>query len=158
MECLSLNRPWHFRQDPDNVGLVEGWHKTGFDFAADQILVSVGGKQAFYNLCMTLLNEGDEVIIPAPYWVSYPDMVKLADATPVIVEGDISQSFKITPEQLQQAITDKTKMVIINSPSKIFSNSSLYSIFFNFSIITKIGTTHFSIPKEVNPFVYLSIL
>lgn len=91
--------------------------ENGFDFAADQILVSVGGKQAFYNLCQTLLNEGDEVIIPAPYWVSYPDIVKLADATPVIVEGDISQEFKITPEQLQQAITDKTKLVIINSPS-----------------------------------------
>lgn len=91
--------------------------ENGLDYAADQILVSVGGKQAIYNLCMTLLNEGDEVIIPAPYWVSYPDIVKLADATPVIVEGNISQSFKITPEQLQQAITDKTKMVIINSPS-----------------------------------------
>ena len=80
-------------------------------------MVSVGGKQAFYNLCQTLLNEDDEVIIPAPYWVSYPDIVKLADATPVIVEGDISQAFKITAEQLQQAITDKTKLVIINSPS-----------------------------------------
>ena len=91
--------------------------ENGFDFAADQVLVSVGGKQAFYNLCQTLLNEGDEVIIPAPYWVSYPDIVKLADATPVIVEGDISQSFKVTPEQLQQAITEKTKLVIINSPS-----------------------------------------
>jgi len=91
--------------------------ENGFDFTAEQILVSVGGKQAFYNLCQTLLNEGDEVIIPAPYWVSYPDIVKLADATPVIVQGDISQSFKITAEQLQQAITDKTKLVIINSPS-----------------------------------------
>ncbi|NOR42593.1 MAG: aminotransferase class I/II-fold pyridoxal phosphate-dependent enzyme [Gammaproteobacteria bacterium] len=91
--------------------------ENDFDFSADQILVSVGGKQAFYNLCQTLLNEGDEVIIPAPYWVSYPDIVKLADATPVIVEGGISQSFKITPEQLEQAITDKTKLVIINSPS-----------------------------------------
>jgi aspartate aminotransferase len=91
--------------------------ENNFDFTPDQILVSVGGKQAFYNLCQTLLNEGDEVIIPAPYWVSYPDIVKLADATPVIVEGDISQSFKITPEQLKQAITDRTKMFVINSPS-----------------------------------------
>ena len=91
--------------------------ENDFDFNADQILVSVGGKQAFYNLCQTLLDEGDEVIIPAPYWVSYPDIVKLADATPVIVEGDISQSFKITPEQLRQAITDKTKLFVINSPS-----------------------------------------
>ena len=92
-------------------------HENGFDFAADQVLVSVGGKQAIYNLFQTLLNAGDEVIIPAPYWVSYPDMVKLADATPVIVEGNIAQSFKITPEQLEQAITDKTKLFIINSPS-----------------------------------------
>ena len=91
--------------------------ENDFDFNTDQILVSVGGKQAFYNLCQTLLDEGDEVIIPAPYWVSYPDIVKLADATPVIVEGDISQSFKITPEQLRQAITDKTKLFVINSPS-----------------------------------------
>ena len=91
--------------------------ENDFDFSADQVLVSVGGKQAFYNLCQTLLNEGDEVIIPAPYWVSYPDIVKLADATPIIVEGNISQSFKITPEQLEQAITEKTKLFIINSPS-----------------------------------------
>ena len=91
--------------------------ENGLDYQADQILVSVGGKQGFYNLCQTLLNEGDEVIIPAPYWVSYPDIVKLADATPVIVDGDISQSFKITPEQLEAAITDKTKLFILNSPS-----------------------------------------
>ena len=91
--------------------------ENGFDFSADQILVSVGAKQTIYNLCQTLLNAGDEVIIPAPYWVSYPDIVKLADATPVIVEADISQSFKITAEQLQQAVTDKTRLVMFNSPS-----------------------------------------
>ena len=91
--------------------------ENDFDFTAEQILVSVGGKQAIYNLCQTLLNEGDEVIIPAPYWVSYPDIVKLADATPVIVEGDISQAFKITAEQLEQAITDRTRLFILNSPS-----------------------------------------
>lgn len=106
--------------------------ENGFDFSDQQILVSVGGKQAFYNLCQTLLNEGDEVIIPAPYWVSYPDIVKLADATPVIVEGDISQSFKITPQQLQQAITDKTKLVLLNSPSnpsgKAYSKAELRAL------------------------------
>ena len=106
--------------------------ENGFDFAADQILVSVGGKQAIYNLCQTLLNEGDEVIIPAPYWVSYPDIVKLADATPVIVTGDISQSFKITAEQLEQAITDKTKLFILNSPSnpsgKAYSKAELRAL------------------------------
>lgn len=92
-------------------------HDNGLDYALDQVLVSVGGKQAFYNLCQTLLNPGDEVIVPAPYWVSYPDIVKLADAEPVIIYGDISQSFKITAEQLEAAITPKTKLVIINSPS-----------------------------------------
>ena len=106
--------------------------ENDFDFNADQILVSVGGKQAFYNLCQTLLDEGDEVIIPAPYWVSYPDIVKLADATPVIVEGDISQSFKITPEQLRQAITDKTKLFVINSPSnpsgRVYSRAELKAL------------------------------
>ncbi len=91
--------------------------ENGFDYAPDQILVSVGGKQAFYNLCQTLLNDGDEVIIPAPYWVSYPDIVKLADATPVIIEAGIEQSFKITPEQLQAAITDRTRLFVLNSPS-----------------------------------------
>ncbi|MBT8119001.1 MAG: pyridoxal phosphate-dependent aminotransferase [Gammaproteobacteria bacterium] len=106
--------------------------ENDFDFNDDQILVSVGGKQAFYNLCQTLLDEGDEVIIPAPYWVSYPDIVKLADATPVIVEGDISQSFKITPEQLKQAITDRTKLFVINSPSnpsgKAYSRAELKAL------------------------------
>lgn len=106
--------------------------ENGFDFTDEQILVSVGGKQAFYNLCQTLLNVGDEVIIPAPYWVSYPDIVKLADATPVIVAGGIEQSFKITPEQLEQAITANTKLVIINSPSnpsgKAYSKDELTAL------------------------------
>lgn len=90
---------------------------NGLDYALDQILVSVGGKQSFYNLAMALLEAGDEVIIPAPYWVSYPDMVLLADAVPVIVFAGIEQGFKITPAQIERAITDKTKLVVINSPS-----------------------------------------
>ena len=87
------------------------------DYTPNQILVSCGGKQSFFNLTQALLNEGDEVIIPAPYWVSYPDMVLLADGVPIIVEADIKQSFKITPEQLEAAITDKTRLVVLNSPS-----------------------------------------
>lgn len=87
------------------------------NYTPNQVLVSCGGKQSFFNLTQALLNEGDEVIIPAPYWVSYPDMVLLADGKPVIVEADIKQSFKITPEQLDAAITDKTRLVVINSPS-----------------------------------------
>ena len=90
---------------------------NGLQYQLDQILVSVGGKQAFYNMCQALLNPGDEVIIPAPYWVSYPDIVKLADGEPVIVEGNQSQSFKITAQQLDDAITDKTRLFVLNSPS-----------------------------------------
>lgn len=88
-----------------------------FDYQANQILVSCGGKQSFFNLAQALLNAGDEVIIPAPYWVSYPDMVLLADGVPVIIEAGQAQGFKITPEQLRQAITPKTRLLVINSPS-----------------------------------------
>ncbi len=83
----------------------------------DQILVSCGGKQSFFNLCQALLNEGDEVIIPSPYWVSYPDMVLLADGTPKFIDADISQNFRITADQLEAAITPKTRLFVINSPS-----------------------------------------
>lgn len=91
--------------------------ENGLSFTPDQVLVSVGGKQSFFNLAQALLDEGDEVIIPAPYWVSYPDMVLLADATPVIISAGIDQAFKITPAQLEKAITRKTRLVVINSPS-----------------------------------------
>ena len=87
------------------------------DYQPQQILVSSGGKQSFYNLCQALLNPGDEVIIPAPYWVSYPDMAILAGAKPVIVNTGIQDNFKINSQKLAQAITDKTRLVIINSPS-----------------------------------------
>ena len=90
---------------------------NGLEYKADQVLVSVGGKQSFYNLAQALLNSGDEVIIPAPYWVSYPDMVLLADGKPVIVPCDISQGFKMTAEQLDAAITSRTRLVVLNSPS-----------------------------------------
>ncbi len=91
--------------------------ENGLDYAANQILVSCGGKQSFYNLCQAYIGAGDEVIIPAPYWVSYPDIVILADGKPVIVEATISQGFKITPTQLAAAITPRTKMLVLNSPS-----------------------------------------
>jgi len=77
----------------------------------------VGGKQSFFNLAQAFINPGDEVIIPAPYWVSYPDMVFIAEGKPVIVECPAEQDFKITAEQLEAAITDKTKMLVLNSPS-----------------------------------------
>ncbi len=82
-----------------------------------QILVSSGGKQSFYNLAQALINPGDEVIIPAPYWVSYPDMVLLAEGVPVILPTGIQQQFKITPEQLAAAITPTTRLLVLNSPS-----------------------------------------
>ena len=105
---------------------------NGLTYNPDQILVSVGGKQVIYNLMQALLNAGDEVIIPAPYWVSYPDMAMLADAEPVFVNGDIEQSFKITADQLETAITDKTKLFILNSPSnpsgKAYTRAELKSL------------------------------
>lgn len=86
-------------------------------YELDQILVSCGGKQSFFNMAQAFLEEGDEVVIAAPYWVSYPDMCLLADATPVIIQAGQDQAFKITPEQLEAAITEKTKVVVLNSPS-----------------------------------------
>lgn len=86
-------------------------------YEPNQILVSCGGKHSFFNLVQALINPGDEVIIPAPYWVSYPDIVTLAEGIPVIIEANIDSSFKITPAQLEASITSKTRMVVINSPS-----------------------------------------
>ena len=87
------------------------------EYTADQILVSCGCKHSLYNLMQALLNPGDEVIIPAPYWVSYPDMAKLAGAETVIIKTNAEGNLKITPEQLQAAITNKTRLLILNSPS-----------------------------------------
>ncbi|TAK55720.1 MAG: pyridoxal phosphate-dependent aminotransferase [Gammaproteobacteria bacterium] len=89
---------------------------NGLEYTRAQILVSNGAKQTIFNLCCALLDAGDEVIIPAPYWVSYPDMVLLADGTPVIVAAGQEQGFKITPAQLAAAITPRTRLVILNSP------------------------------------------
>ena len=86
-------------------------------YKPDQILVSCGGKQSFYNLAQALLDAGDEVLIPAPYWVSYPDMVLLADGKPVIMDTGFEQQFKITPEQLDAAINHNTRLLVLNSPS-----------------------------------------
>jgi len=90
---------------------------NGLRYDPKEILASCGGKQSFYNLCQSLLDPGDEVVIPAPYWVSYPDMVLLADGIPVIVSAGQDQGFKLLPDQLREAITDKTRLVVINSPS-----------------------------------------
>jgi aspartate aminotransferase len=105
---------------------------NGLTYAPNQVLVSCGGKQSFYNLAQAVINPGDEVIIPAPYWVSYPDMVLLAEGQPVIVEAGIEQGFKITPAQLEAAITPRTKLVVINSPSNpsgaVYSKAQLAAL------------------------------
>ena len=99
--------------------------ENGLEYTAAQISVSNGAKQSVCNAIMALVNPGDEVIVPAPYWVSYPEMVKLADGTPVTIYAGIEQNFKITAEQLEAAITPKTKMLILCSPSN--PTGSVYS-------------------------------
>ena len=89
---------------------------NGLDFRPEEIIVSSGAKQACYNICQALLDPGDEVIIPAPYWVSFPDMVRLANAEPVIVSTRRERGFLMSPDQLSAAITDRTRLVIVNSP------------------------------------------
>jgi len=91
--------------------------ENNLDYDFDQITVGAGGKHVIYNAMMATLNEGDEVIVPAPYWVSYPDMVLLAGGTPIILECDEKQGFKLSPSELDKAITPKTKWIILNSPS-----------------------------------------
>ena len=91
--------------------------ENGLDYEASQVIVTSGAKQALFNLCLALLGPGDEAIIPAPFWVSYPDMVRLAGADPVIIDAGIDQDFKITPQQLGAAITKNTRLLILNSPS-----------------------------------------
>lgn len=100
-------------------------NENGLDYTPAQIACSNGAKQSVCNVVMTVVNAGDEVIIPAPYWVSYPEMVKLADGTPVVVGAGIEQDFKITPEQLEAAITPKTRALILCSPSN--PTGSVYS-------------------------------
>ncbi len=100
-------------------------NENGLDYTVNEILVSNGAKQSVCNTVMALVNPGDEVIIPAPYWVSYPQMVKLAGGTPVIVEAGFAQDFKMTPAQLEAAITPKTRLLILCSPSN--PTGSVYS-------------------------------
>ncbi len=102
------------------------------EYSIDEILVSAGAKQALYNLMQALVNPGEEVIIPAPYWVSYPDMVKLADGFPVIINTTTEQNFKIAPQQLEGAISGKSRLLVINSPSnptgKAYSREELHAL------------------------------
>lgn len=104
----------------------------GLSFGRENVLISCGGKHALYNLFMTLLNAGDEVIVPSPYWVSYPDMINLADATPIVVGCSQKDGFILRPESLEKAITPRTRLLILNSPSnptgKYYGESELKAL------------------------------
>jgi len=101
-------------------------NENGFDYSVNEVIVGVGGKQTIFNLCLAVLNKGDEVIIPAPYWVSYADIAMVAEAVPVIIDCGIEQGFKLLPAQLEAAITPKTKLVMFNSPSN--PTGAVYSL------------------------------
>lgn len=100
--------------------------ENGFDYALNEVIVGVGGKQTIFNLCLAVLNKGDEMIVPAPYWVSYADIAMVAEATPVIIDCGIEQGFKLLPAQLEAAITPNTKLVMFNSPSN--PTGAVYSL------------------------------
>jgi len=106
--------------------------ENNLDYTTDEIIVSCGGKHSIYNILQALLNSDDEVIIPAPYWVSYPDMVLLGGGKPVIVPCSIEESFKLTPEKLRQALNKNTKAIFLNSPSNptgmVYSDSELIAL------------------------------
>ena len=106
--------------------------ENGLDYSVNEVMVSSGGKQVFYNLCQAILSKSDEVIIPSPYWVSYPDMTILADATPVFIEAGLNQKFKITAEQLEASINANTKLFVFNSPSNptgaVYTRSEIESL------------------------------
>jgi aspartate aminotransferase len=101
-------------------------NENGFDYTDKEVIVGVGGKQCIFNLALAVLNPGDEVIVPAPYWVSYADIAMVAGAKPIIIECGIEQDFKLLPAQLEAAITPKTKLFMINSPSN--PTGSVYTL------------------------------
>jgi len=105
---------------------------NGLEFNQNQVVISNGAKQSIANVLLCILNEGDEVIVPAPYWVSYPSMIKMAGGKTIVIEADIESDFKITPEQIENAITDRTKAFLFNSPSNptgtVYTKKELESI------------------------------
>ena len=109
-----------------NAIIAKFKRENNLEYDHSQVLVSCGGKQSFFNLALATLNPGDEVIIPAPYWVSYPDIVKIAEGCPVFIDAGIEQGFKITAAQLEKAISQKTRMFVINSPSN--PTGAVYSL------------------------------
>src|SRR6056300_1416565 len=114
---LTRYTPVDGTNDLKNAIIEKFKRDNNLNYSLSEVMVSSGGKQVFYNLCQSVINSGDEVIIPSPFWVSYPDMVLLADGVPMIVETGIEENFKISPEQLENAINNNTKLFVINSPS-----------------------------------------
>ena len=129
---LTRYTPVDGTTDLKNAIIEKFKRDNNLNYSLTEVMVSSGGKQVFYNLCQSVINPGDEVIIPSPFWVSYPDMVLLADGIPVIVETGIEENFKISPEQLENAITDSTKLFVINSPSNptgaVYSKDELVAL------------------------------
>ena len=129
---LTRYTPVDGTTDLKNAIIEKFKRDNNLNYSLTEVMVSSGGKQVFYNLCQSVINPGDEVIIPSPFWVSYPDMVLLADGVPMIVETGIEENFKISPEQLENAITDRTKLFVINSPSNptgaVYSKEELVAL------------------------------
>ena len=129
---LTRYTPVDGTNDLKNAIIEKFKRDNNLNYSLTEVMVSSGGKQVFYNLCQSVINPGDEVIIPSPFWVSYPDMVLLADGVPVIVETGIEENFKISPEQLENAITERTKLFVINSPSNptgaVYSKEELVAL------------------------------
>ncbi len=129
---LTRYTPVDGTTDLKNAIIEKFKRDNNLNYSLTEVMVSSGGKQVFYNLCQSVINPGDEVIIPSPFWVSYPDMVLLADGVPVIVETGIEENFKISPEQFENAITDRTKLFVINSPSNptgaVYSKEELVAL------------------------------
>ena len=118
---MLLTTTTHYTPVPGLIELREAISKklkrdNKLDYSPDQIVVSTGAKQSIANVCLSLLNSGDEVILPAPYWVSYYELVKLGEATPIVVKSSIDNDFKMSPQDLENAITPNTKMIIFSSP------------------------------------------
>ena len=129
---LTRYTPVDGTTDLKNAIIEKFKRDNNLNYSLTEVMVSSGGKQVFYNLCQSVINPGDEVIIPSPFWVSYPDMVLLADGIPVIVETGIEENFKISPEQLENAINNNTKLFVINSPSNptgaVYSKEELVAL------------------------------